>query len=136
MWQQICLANGENISALLSGYIRALTSFQEKLEQKDGDALYRQFEDARIYRDSFINASSGPIKRTFGISVEIADKSGALAYIVTLLAQNGLSIKNIGITHNRESDDGVLKLEFYNEKAMENAVRILNAADYAVHIRS
>ena len=136
MWQQICLGNRENISSLLSDYMASLTVFKNLIDEKEETELYSQFESARIYRDSFINASSGPIKRTFGISVEIADKSGALAYIVTLLAQNGLSIKNIGITHNRESDDGVLKLEFYNEKAMENAVRILNAADYAVHIRS
>ena len=30
---------------------------------------------------------------------------------------NGISIKNIGILHNREFDDGVLKIEFYDEEA-------------------
>ncbi len=135
MWQQICLANGENISALLSGYIRALTSFQEKLEQKDGDALYRQFEDARIYRDSFINASSGPIKRSHSISVEIPDRSGALAHITALLAGQGLSIKNVGITHNRESEDGVLKIEFYTEASMTMAGKILKEAGYSATVR-
>lgn len=136
MWQQICLTNGENISSLLSDYIDKLTVFRDFIDSKTEQAIYSQFENARIYRDSFINASSGPIKRSFAISVEIADKSGALAHIVTLLAENGLSIKNIGITHNRESDDGVLKVEFYDENALKTAVTVLNASAYTVHVRS
>lgn len=136
MWQQICLTNGENISSLLSDYIDRLTDFRDYIDNRAETELYSQFENARIYRDSFINASSGPIKRSFGISVEIADKSGALAHIVTLLARNGLNIKNIGITHNRESDDGVLKVEFYDENAMLTAATVLNASAYTVHIRS
>lgn len=136
MWQQICLSNGANISSLLSDYIDRLTKFRSYLDNKADSELYGQFENARIYRDSFINASSGPIKRSFGISVEIADKSGALAHITALLARHGLNIKNIGITHNREGDDGVLKLEFYDEKAMSEAADILNAAEYPVSIRS
>ena len=136
MWQQICLTNGKNISSLLSDYIDKLTVFREFIDNKTEAELYSQFENARVYRDSFINASSGPIKRSFAISVEIADKSGALAHIVTLLAENGLSIKNIGITHNRESDDGVLKVEFYDENALKKAVTVLNASAYAVHVRS
>lgn len=136
MWQQICLSNSVNLSSLLSAYIQKLTDFQNILDEKSVSLLYEQFENARIYRDSFLNASSGPIKRAFCISVEIADKSGALAHITTLLAQNGLNIKNIGITHNRESDDGVLKVEFYDETAMLKAADILNAAAYSVIVRT
>lgn len=136
MWQQICLTNGENISMLLDAYINKLTEFRKLLDARNGDCLYEEFENARNYRDSFIGASSGPIKRNYRISVEIADKSGALAHIATLLAQNGISIKNIGITHNRESDDGVLKVDFYDEKDMNTAAGILRAAAYEVNIRS
>lgn len=136
MWQQICLSNGANISALLSDYICMLTKFQEALDAADPEPLYAQFEEARIYRDSFINASCGPIKRSYGISVEIADRSGALAHIAALLARQEISIKNIGITHNREGDDGVLKVEFYEENAMEQAVEILKESGYETMIRS
>lgn len=135
MWQQICLSNKPNISSLLSDYIEMLEKFRELLDASDENALYDQFDSARIYRDSFINASSGPIKRSYSISVEIADRSGALAHITTLLAEQGLSIKNIGITHNRESDDGVLKVEFYDDRSMEMAAEILSSAGYAVEIR-
>ena len=135
MWQQICLSNTANISALLSDYIEALKTFQRQLDAKEGPALYNQFEKARLYRDSFIGASSGPIKRSHSISVDIDDKSGALARIAALLAEHGLSIKNIGITHNRESDDGVLKVEFYDEASMQKARDILAQSGYHADIR-
>lgn len=134
MWQQICLTNTENVVALLNTYIDALTSIRNDISAKDAEAIYDFFDRARIYRDSFINASSGPIKRAFSITVEIADKAGALAHIVTLLAEHDISIKNIGITHNRESEDGVLRMEFYDDNAMQNAVSLTQNAGYIVHI--
>lgn len=136
VWQQICLTNQDNISSLLSDYIRMLTSFRDRLEQGDQSALYKCFDDARIYRDSFLNASSGPIKRSFRIGVEISDKSGALARITALLAGNGISIKNVGIAHNRESEDGVLKVEFHEEASMTLASEILEEKGYQVSICS
>ena len=136
MWQQICLTNGSNISSLLSGYIDILTRFQEALDAGDSEFLYTQFENARGYRDSLPNASCGPIKRSYRISVEIPDRSGTLAHITTLLADREISIKNIGITHNREGDDGVLKIEFYDENALKLAAGILKASGYQTGIPS
>lgn len=135
MWQQICLTNTENISALLQDYIETLNAFKADLDKRRERQLYDAFDRARIYRDSFINASSGPIKRSYSFHIDIADRTGALAHIATLLADHELSIKNIGITHNRESQDGVLLIEFYDESSMNAAVKILETADYTVHIR-
>lgn len=134
MWQQICLTNRENISELLSQYIKTLTDFKKVIDQSDADGLYQRFDAARIYRDSFASASSGPIKRSFSINVDIADKAGALAHIVTLLAEQNLSIKNIAITHNRESEDGVLRVEFYQEDSMEIGCELLTKTGYSVHM--
>ena len=136
MWQQICLTNKENISELLSLYITKLKDFKEAIDQGDADGLYQRFDKARIYRDSFANVSSGPIKRSFSINVDIADRAGALAHIVTLLAEQDLSIKNIAISHNRETEDGVLRIEFYQASSMEEGVQLLKAAGYTVHIHS
>lgn len=133
MWQQVCLTNTENITALLSAYIDSLSAVRENLLQKDAQALYDLFDSARIYRDSFINASSGPIKRSFTLDLDIADEPGALAAIATILALNQISIKNIGIAHNREFEGGVLKIEFYEETSIEKAAAILCAKGYTVH---
>lgn len=135
MWQQICLTNGKNISELLSRYIQALTDFKTAIDDQDGEGLYQRFDSARTYRDSFANASSGPIKRSYSINVDIADRAGALAHIVTLLAEQNLSIKNIAISHNRESEDGVLRVEFYQESSMTKGVELLEASGYTVHVR-
>lgn len=136
MWQQICLANGKNISALLTEYIKTLMDFQAFIDNGDRTGLYETFDNARIYRDSFINASSGPIKRSYRIYVDIADRAGSLAKIIGQMAEQNISIKNIGITHNRESEDGVLKIEFYEEAAMINAGELLKKIGYSVSIRS
>ncbi len=125
MWQQICLTNGDNISHLLSVYIDILTRTKNALDCRDADALYKLFDSARTYRESFINASSGPIKRIYDMTVDIADKPGALAFVVSLLAKGGISIKNIGIVHNREAAEGAMRIEFYEENAMIQAKNLL-----------
>jgi prephenate dehydrogenase len=136
MWQQICLTNGDNIVLLLEDYIRALEQIKGRIASRDETAIYEFFDSARVYRDSFINASSGPIKRAYCIYVDIADRAGALAHIVNLLAAHDISIKNINITHNRESEDGVLRIEFYEETAMNTAADLLTAASYSLHVRN
>lgn len=50
----------------------------------------------------------------------MADEAGAIATIATILATEKVSIKNIGIIHNREFEDGVLKIEFYTDAALEH----------------
>ncbi len=132
MWQQICLTNTENILRLLNHYIESLTALKEKLSTRDEAILYDFFQQARLYRDSFIEASSGPIKKSYSITIDIADKAGALATIAALLAQSGISIKNIGITHNREAEEGALRIEFYEESAVK-AANILQDNGYTIY---
>lgn len=135
MWQQICLTNGRNISALLQDYIDSLEIIKGQLDAGTPQPLYELFDSARLYRDSFIDASSGPIKRSFSFNVDVADRAGAIAHIANLLAAQDVSIKNIGITHNRESEDGVMRIEVYDQAAMNKAVEILRQASYGVHVR-
>lgn len=136
MWQQICLTNTENISDLLTDYIESLEIIKKDLSLRNDKALYSLFDDARAYRDSFNNASSGPIKKSFVLTVDIADEPGALAAIATILALNAISIKNIGITHNREYEGGVLRIELYDEDSVEKAKIILEAKGYTTYIRA
>lgn len=132
MWQQICLTNTENISVLLGDYIEALSKIKAQIDAKCEPEIYDFFDSARIYRDSFIEASSGPIKKVFSIQIDIADEPGALASIATMLAVNSINIKNIGIAHNREAAEGVLNIEFYSENSMESAVSILTNHGYII----
>ncbi len=136
MWQHICLTNTDNISSLLEQYIQDLTAFKQKLDAKDTDVLYRFFDDARIYRESFINVSSGPIKTEYVLTVDIADKPGAIAAIASLLAMHDVSIKNIGINHNRELAEGALRIEFYEDTSARNATDVLTSHGYNIHMKA
>ena len=55
--------------------------------------------------------------------------------LASLLAFNGISIKNIGIINNREFDEGVLRIEFYDDKALEEAIDVLLERNYTIHRR-
>lgn len=133
MWQQICLTNTDNISGLLKTYIQYLTVLSTYIDNQDEEALYHFFDTARIYRDSFTNSSNGPIKAEYVVTVDIADKPGAIATLATLLAGHDVSIKNIGINHNRELAEGALRIEFYDKKATEAAVHLLTENNYRIH---
>lgn len=133
MWKQICTTNAENISMLLTNYISDLLTVKEALDDRDSLALQEFFESARSYRDSFIDAGSGPIKKVYSLYIDIADEPGALAAIATILALNGISIKNIGITHNREAQEGALRIEFYEESATKLAGKLLTSKGYVIY---
>lgn len=135
MWQQICLTNTENISKLLKKYIASLNDIADRLDYHAKDALYDFFDTARTYRESFINTSSGPIKTEHVLTIDIADKPGAIAAIASLLAMHDVSIKNIGINHNRELAEGALRIEFYDTKSIAQATEVLTAHGYTIHTK-
>lgn len=133
MWQQICLTNTDNISKLLKEYIRYLTEISAFIDSRSEDTLYDFFESARNYRESFTAVSSGPIKIEHVLTVDIADKPGAIAAIASLLAAHDVSIKNIGINHNRELAEGALRIEFYEADAIDRATAALSEQGYSIH---
>lgn len=134
MWEHICMTNTDNILKLLDRYIGDLSRIRNTIAEKDAGQIYSFFESARSYRESFINASSGPIKKSFVIYVEIPDEPGALATIVSLLAFQRINIKNIGITHNREVAEGSLMVELHEEADISKASQILGDKGYQVMI--
>jgi prephenate dehydrogenase len=135
MWQNICLTNSEEIKRLLDNYIQSLQAASAALEQKDETFLYKMFDTAGEYRSSIPNKSIGLMKKLFEVYLDIMDEAGAIATIATLLASNQISIKNIGIIHNREFEEGVLRIEFYEEDAQSKAVSLLSRYNYLIHER-
>ncbi len=135
MWQQICLTNTKNISALLDEYITTLKQIKDKLSAKDSYALFHFFEEARLYRDSFNSALKGTIMPIYTINIEIPDKPGSLAEVTSLLAKHQLSIKNMHITHNREAEFGALSIEFYSNEDMLKAVEILQKDAFTTYLK-
>lgn len=135
MWRQICLANKTQIMKMLDLFQDNLKKMEEMLENGNGDGIYSFFESAKEYRDSIRITSDGSILRTFHLYCDLIDEAGGIATIATILATNHLSIKNIGIIHNREFEDGVLQIEFYDEESLNRAVALLKKHHYSVYER-
>ncbi len=119
MWQHICLSNRDNVSELLEDYIRVLTDAKALVDSGDAEGLKDFFDGARRYRDTFQDASKGPIKSANVVHVEIPDEPGALAIAITLVSSRSINIKNVGIVHNREVESGSLSIELHDEKAVK-----------------
>lgn len=133
MWQHICLSNPDNIITLLDTYIENLEEFRALIRKKDSQGLYDTFDAAREYRESFSETASGPIKKSYAFHVEIADRPGVMAEVVSILAINQINIKNIGITHNREYQEGVLRIELHDAIGLERARNLLLDKNYSLH---
>ena len=140
MWEQICVENNQNISNVLDDYIRMLIQIRCSVDNcatdgKEADAIYQMFASSRDYRDSIDVVDNGPIRKAYVLYLDIADEAGGIATIATILAMDKISIKNIGNIHNREFEQGVLKIEFYEEDAMERAIALLKKRNYIVYER-
>ena len=135
MWQHICLKNKENISRILEDYIAALQEAKRTVDAGDERGLYHLFDSSRSYRNSIPESSAGPIKKAFAVYCDIIDEAGGIAAIATILASNNLNIKNIGIVHNREFEEGVLRIEFYDEVSSSRAADLLQKFRYIVYER-
>lgn len=135
MWEQICLENGQNISLMLDEFIRMLIQIRCFIDNREADHLYEMFVSSRDYRDSIDETSKGLLHKSHVLYCDLVDEAGGIATIATILAMDGINIKNIGIVHNREFEEGVLKIEFYDETALSRAVALLKKRNYIIYER-
>lgn len=135
MWQHICAKNKDNIAEILGQYIESLQSAKEMVENGDEQGIYNLFDSSRNYRNSIPSTSAGPIKKAYAVYCDIIDEAGGIATIATILASNGINLKNIGIVHNREFEEGVLRIEFYDEGSSNKAAELLQKFRYIVYER-
>ena len=135
MWEQICTTNKENLIQVLDCYLTQLASVKKQLEEQDSDGLYRFFETSRNYRNSSPDSSAGPIKKMYAFYCDMVDEAGGVAVLSTILAAGGVSLKNIGIIHNREFEEAVLKVELYDEASYEKAIALLQKYRYTIYER-
>lgn len=134
MWEEICLANADKICTVLESFTRKLTDFRFAIRNGNREKLRLYFTRSRDYRDSFSDEAKGPIRRDFRLYMDITDEAGAIAEVASVLADEHISLKNIGIVHNRDFDKGVLRVEFYEDEALKRAVNVLKQKDYRVYV--
>ena len=135
MWESICRSNRTQLLSLMDQYEKAFSRLRHLVDVGDSDALMKYFEDSKNYRDSLTLPGTKIRKDYHEIFVDLADEAGGIAMLASLLAFKGISIKNIGIINNREFDEGVLRIEFYDDKALEEAIDVLLERNYTIHRR-
>ena len=132
MWQNVCLTNKDKILELLTCYCNELDKFRKAIEAEDSEAIVKLFSDAKEYRDS-LNVNEGFSVKIYDFYLDVPDETGIIAKVATILADNNLSIRNIGIINNREYRDGALRIEMYDDKSRAKAINVLNANNYTVY---
>lgn len=132
MWQQISLENSIHIHLHLQNYIKSLQNISSELVKQNAPALFALFDSARDYRDSFVEASRGPIKRIYSFYIDIPDETGVIATIATILASHQINLRNIGIINNREFEEGALRIDFNDEESLKQAIFILKKHNYTI----
>ena len=133
MWQQICLTNTDNIVKVLDNFSNNLNSFKNIIANREEQSIYERFEESSDYRNSINDNKRGPIDKTYFLYCDIIDEEGAIATIATILATNHISIKNIGIVHNREFEEAVLRIEFYDSDSVLLAKEVLIRHKYTIY---
>ena len=135
MWESICLENSRPLLDAIDQYKSILDRIADAVKGEDAVFLHQDFENAKNYRDDMPTKMSGMLAPAHEIYVDIIDETGAIATLATILGTNAISIKNIGIIHNREFQEGVLRIEFYDAASVVKASGLLTKFSYTVHTR-
>lgn len=135
MWENICESNKTQLLSLMDQYEANFHKLREIIAEGSSQKMIDYFQDSKNYRDS-LTLPGAKIRKDFHeVFVDIADEAGGIAVLASLLAFNGINIKNIGIINNREFEEGVLRIEFYDEDALESAISVLKERNYTIHRR-
>lgn len=132
MWENICLTNRDDILKVLDNYISYLQDTRKLVADSNGGKINEMFASSRDYRDSLNDSVKGSVPREYTLYADIYDEAGGIATITTLLAMNQLSIKNIGVIHNREFEEGVLRIEFYDPESRDKGQEVLKRRNYVI----
>lgn len=135
IWEHILLSNPNNIVAGLEEYQEDLQQIIDAIHKRDDSYIHDFFEAARQYRDSIPNNATGVIRMNYEIFADIPDEAGAIEGVLHTISTAGISIKNLGISHNREDEEGVLRISFYQKNDASNAAQLLRDAGYTVYER-
>jgi len=135
MWESICMTNQEQLIKLMDKYITSLSELRNDIENTASETILNKFQSAKDYRDSITVRNVKSYNQVHELFLDLADEAGGIAIIASILAFKGISIKNIGIVHNREFEEGVLHIEFYDEESVELATELLIEKNYVVHRR-
>ncbi|MBQ8314799.1 MAG: prephenate dehydrogenase/arogenate dehydrogenase family protein [Lachnospiraceae bacterium] len=132
LWESILSANTTFVLPTLHRYISLLTEAAQALLSENKEEIQAMFSEAGEFRSS-LQERKGALPESFVLHADLRDEAGAIATFATLLAVHGISLKNIGIVHNRAYEQGALRIEFYDRDALERAYTLLTDNRFTVY---
>jgi prephenate dehydrogenase len=130
LWVEILEANREELIITIEEFILGLQGFKSALETSSSQVIRNQLSMAKAYRGKIPKHLSETLEQECTIFIDVKDEPGVIAQATLLLAQRGLSIKDIEILHARENIPGVLKIGFYHRKDQLEASQWLKSSDF------
>jgi prephenate dehydrogenase len=122
MWSSIMLNNQRLITKHLQGYIDDLKNVQKQVDEGNQEALLKFFTRAKKGRESL---KSDGKALYYDLFLNIADRSGEIAQVTKMIADEQISLVNIQILEVREDINGVLQLVFSSRADRERAAVLL-----------
>ncbi|HAG04860.1 MAG TPA: prephenate dehydrogenase/arogenate dehydrogenase family protein [Lachnospiraceae bacterium] len=122
VWSSICTENKKEIISALDAFIYRLTQIKNNIEKDESTEEF--FACAREYRNSFANTLPNSTSER-ELTVNIADKPGSVAVVSALLSFEDISIKNIGVIPDPDSDGTLLAIAFATVNDKNRALKLL-----------
>lgn len=135
MWQNICESNKDQLLKLMDMYINEFLQLKASIEGNEKQNLLDYFQNAKDYRDSLFIPNKNAQNVCYEMFVDLADETGGIAIIASMLAFKGINIKNIGIINNREYEEGVLRIELYDSDSLSTALEVLKEKNFKTYCR-
>lgn len=135
VWEHILLSNSKNVTDGLKSFVNELNNMITAIETQNARDIYTFFDRAKNYRNSIPDHATGVIRMNYDVYVDIPDEPLSLAKAISYIGKAGINLKNFGITHNREDNEGVLRLCFYKNEDAANAAKLLREHAYNVYER-
>ncbi len=135
VWEHILLSNPYNVVTGLRQFNDEINDMITYIETENAGSIYDFFDHAKDYRNSVPDHPTGVIRMNYDVYLDIPDEPNALATAVSHVGNAGINLKNIGITHNREDNEGVLRLSFYDKESANDAAKLLKNLNYQIYER-
>lgn len=135
LWQDIFFQNRDLLISMLDDWIDEMGKVRQFLSEKESELTYQYLVDAKHYRDGLPAKERGAIPAFYDIYVDIHDQPGAIHQVIGLLAEAGISIKNIEILEIREGITGVLRISFATSVDQYNSKETLENHQFEVMLQ-
>ncbi|CAM3971113.1 prephenate dehydrogenase [Paenibacillus alkaliterrae] len=134
VWRDILINNRAVLLPLLQDWSKETNKFVEMLERSDGKAIAEAFRQAGQFRSRMPERRKGMIHSAFECYVDVPDHPGIIGKITSELGNSRINLSNIQVIESREDVPGILRLSFRTQDYLDQAIALLSANGYDVHL--